>query len=420
MVREIEPLTGDVRAVVEVPGSKSVANRALICAALAEGDSVITNASDSDDTGLMTNGLNLLGVLVKRDDSALRVSGTGGRLYAPKFPIPVGNAGTTFRFLLSLASLANGVTRFDASERMLERPVEDLLAALKHLGVHIERRSGQFLVTGGPLEGGGEMAMQADKSSQFVSSVLMVLPYARRTTTITLVGSVSSGSYIEMTIQVMRAFGVEVKRSGATVLTVPAGQPYRASAYRVEADASGATYFLAAAAICNGAVTVKGLTRHSQQGDAKFLDVLETMGCVVSESSDGVTVTGNSRLQGVEVDMNTMPDAVPTLAVTALFAESPTRITNIAHLRYKESDRLAALETELRKLGANVTVDAESLIIRPSALHGATLDTYGDHRLAMSFALAGVRVPGVRIENPNCVRKSFPNFWREFGKLSTP
>ncbi len=418
MVRDIQPVAGVVHADVEVPGSKSFANRALICAALAGGESVITNASDSDDTGLMANGLNQLGVLVRRDGTTLRVSGTAGTLYAPRFPIPVGNAGTTFRFLLALTGIARGTTQFDVSERMLERPLEDLLQGLSQLGVQVELRGGQYLVRGGAFEGGG-ITLQAEKSSQFASSLLMVSPYARRDTTITLVGSVSSASYIEMTIDVMRMFGVEVTRSGAGSLTVASGQRYKPASFDVETDASGATYFMAAAAICGGEVSVRGLRRRSVQGDSAFVDILEKMGCQVAESEAGLTVASSGRLSGMSVDMNSLPDAVPTLTVTALFADSPTRITNIAHLRHKESDRLAALTTELRKLGADVSADADSLTIRPASLLGAQLDTYNDHRLAMSFALAGLRVPGVRIENPNCVRKSFPNFWHEFGKLSS-
>lgn len=418
MVREIRQIHGQIQATVDVPGSKSFTNRALICAALAQGESIITNASDSDDTGLMANGLNQLGVLVRRDGTTLRVSGTGGTLYAPRFPIPAGNAGTTFRFLLSFAGIARGTTQFDVSERMLQRPLEDLLDGLGQLGVQVELRGGRYLVRGGAFEG-GEITLQAKKSSQFVSSLLMVLPYARRDSIVKLVGSISSASYIDMTLDVMRAFGVEAKRTHAESFSVAAGQRYKPVSYEVETDASGATYFLAAAAVCGGEIFIGGLKRKSVHGDAAFIDILERMGCTIVESDSGITLRSTGQLSGVEVDMNSMPDAVPTLAATALFASSSTRITNIAHLRHKESDRLAALEGELKKLGADIESNVDTLTIRPAVLHGAQLDTYDDHRLAMSFALAGLRVQGVRIENPQCVKKSFPNFWREFDKLST-
>ncbi len=415
MIKEITP-TGPVHARIHVPGSKSITNRALICAALAKGDSVIRNASDSDDTALMSNGLNQLGVLVRKVSDGLVVSGTGGRLYAPKFPIPVGNAGTTLRFLLSLSSLAEGKTTFESDIRMAERPIDELLDALRQFGGDVQQFGTRYVVSGGGLKG-GTTKLKTEKSSQFLSSLLMIASYAKEDVQIEVEGTSSSAPYVDMTIDVMKNFGVHVVSNEHKLFSIKSGQRYIATEYDVEPDASGASYFLAAAAITGGEVLVEGLKKNSLQGDIKFVDVLEKMGCVVSEQDSGVRVQGSGRLKGVDVDMNAMPDVVPTLAVTALFADGPTHISNVGHLRYKESDRLEALATELQKLGANVIVYDDGLEITPAQLHGAQLDTYDDHRLAMSFALVGLKVPGVKIENPGCVKKSFPAFWGEFGRL---
>ncbi len=417
MIKEIAPV-GSVNARIRVPGSKSMTNRSLICAALAQGESTIRNASDSDDTALLANGLNQLGVLVRKRDDALIVHGTGGKLYAPKFPIPVGNAGTTLRFLISLTSLAQGRVVLEGSSRMSERPISDLLDALAMVGVKARAHSGipRYEVEGGTLKGGLAL-VNGEKSSQFLSSLLMVSPYATSDNVIEWEGEPSSSSYVDMTLEVMKRFGVEVGRTGNKHFSVRAGQRYRPAEFLVEPDASGASYFFAAAAITGGEVVVEGLSSMSLQGDIGFIRILESMGCTVSEGTEGIRVKSTGTLSGALVDMNSMPDAVPTLAVTALFASGPTRIRNVAHLKHKESNRLDALATELTKLGARVTVTDDGLEIDPARLTGAQLDTYDDHRLAMSFALIGLRVPGVKIENPDCVKKSFPLFWREFEKL---
>jgi len=417
MIKEITP-RGNLRSRVHVPGSKSTTNRALICASLAKGESLIRNASDSEDTSLMANGLNQLGVLVRKNGDALIVTGTGGRLYAPKFPIPVGNAGTTLRFLISLAALAQGNVAFEGSRRMAERPINDLLDALRMLGVEakVQESLSLYNVQGGSLPG-GIARLSGEKSSQFISSLLMVSPYSERDVTIEVEGDLASRPYVDITMDVMLRFGAHVQHADYRRFNVAAGQRYAPGEFDVEPDASGASYFLAAAAICGGEIMVEGLRSNSLQGDVHFLRVLQQMGCDVSEDGDGVRLRSTGRLEGVEIDMNAMPDVVPTLAVTALFGRGVTRILNVGHLRHKESDRLGALATELRKLGACVTVLGDDLEIEPAQLRGALLDTYDDHRLAMSFALAGLRVPGVKIENPDCVKKSFPTFWKEFEKL---
>lgn len=417
MIKEITP-AGSVKARICVPGSKSITNRVLICAALAQGESTIRNASDSDDTALLANGLNQLGVLVRKQNDALIVHGTGGKLYAPKFPIPVGNAGTTLRFLISLAALAQGKVVLEGASRMSERPINDLLDALAMVGVKARAHPGipRYEVEGGTLNG-GLARINGEKSSQFLSSLLMVSSYATSDTVIEVEGEPSSVPYTEMTLAVMKQFGVDVERTGGMRFSIKAGQRYRPAEFVVEPDASGASYFFAAAAITGGEVVVEGLSSKSLQGEIGLMRILESMGCTVSERNEGICVRGNTTLSGALVDMNSMPDAVPTLAVTALFASGPTRIRNVAHLRHKESNRLDALATELTKLGARIRVTDDGLEIDPATLTGAQLDTYDDHRLAMSFALIGLRVPGMKIENPDCVRKSFPSFWREFEKL---
>jgi 3-phosphoshikimate 1-carboxyvinyltransferase len=409
---------GPLRGVFPVPGSKSLTNRALICAALAPGESTLGNASDSDDTALLINGLNQLGVLTRREENTLRVSGTGGKLYAPKFPIPVGNAGTTFRFLLSVAGLASGTVQFESSERMAERPNEELLAALRALGVdaHHERRPTLTSVVGGTFRG-GTVTVAGNRSSQFVSSLLLAAPCTEQGIAVSISGPLVSASYVDLTLEVMLSFGVPVDTLAGGGWSARSGRRYLPAAFAVEPDASGASYPWAAAAITGGEILVPGIGRASLQGDVHFLDVLAAMGAEIDERPEGIRVRGKGELKGVEVDMNRMPDVVPTLAVTALFARGTTRIRNVAHLRHKESDRLAVVAAELRKLGANVIVLEDGLEIHPAPLHGAVVDAHDDHRIAMSSALAGLVVPGVSIDGPDCVRKSFPRFWETLDRL---
>ena len=416
-VKEIKPAS-PFRARIAVPGSKSMTNRALICAALARGESIIRNASDSDDTALMANGLNQLGILARKSEDRLHVQGTGGKLYAPKFPIPVGNAGTTFRFLLSLAALAEGKTVFEGAERMAERPLDDLLTALHQAGVAVEKDPvlPRWTVQGGTMHA-STIRVRSDKSSQFLSSVLLIAPALNHDLLVVTEGPVSSTSYVAMTLDVMKQFGAGNVESRADGFYVRSGSGYAPADFLVEADASSASYPMAAAAITGGEVHVEGVKLNSTQGDAGFASILEAMGCRVRWSEHGVNIQGTGDLGGIDVDMNTMPDVVPTLTVVALFAQGPTRIRNVAHLRYKESDRLQALVTELARLGATITLFPDGLEIVPCALHGGQLDTYGDHRLVMSFALAGLRIAGVRVEDAGAVKKSYPTFWTEFEKF---
>ena len=417
MIREVRT-SGPLHATVHVPGSKSITNRALICASLAPGESRIAGASDSDDTALMVNGLNQLGVLVRADGDTLIVEGKGGLLYAPKFPIPVGNAGTTLRFLLSLAGLARGTTVLAGSERMGERPNEDLLEALRAQGIPVrhEEGSARFEVTGGALAGGA-LEVRSGASSQFLSSLLLVAPYASRPMSVAGAGGLASATYLGLTLDVARHFGAEIAQSGLATFQVDNRRRYIPAVMRVEPDASSASYPLAAAAIAGGDVFVPGVREDSRQGDAAFGSMLRSMGCKVEERDGGLHAVA-APLHGISRDMHGTPDLLPTLAAVALFADGPTRMTNIAQARHKESNRLEGLADELRKLGADVRVSGDGLEIHPLPLHGALLDTHDDHRLAMAFALIGLRVPGVKIENPDCVRKSFPRFWKEFDNMT--
>jgi 3-phosphoshikimate 1-carboxyvinyltransferase len=259
--------------------------------------------------------------------------------------------------------------------------------------------------------------VKAEKSSQFLSSLLMIVPYASDDVRIEVEGQLSSAPYVNMTIEVMKAFGVQIQSSDTRSFAVKGGQRYQPTAFTVEPDASGASYFFAAAAITDGEVEVAGLKSDGLQGDARFVKVLQKMGCEIPEKSGGLGVRGSGQLSGIDIDMNMMPDVVPTLAVTAMFADGPTRIRNVAHLRHKESDRLVTLASELNKVGGRVTLLDDGFAIAPAPLRGAQLETYNDHRLAMSLALIGLKVPGVKIEDPQCVRKSFPAFWEEFEKM---
>jgi 3-phosphoshikimate 1-carboxyvinyltransferase len=403
---------------MRVPGSKSIANRALVCAALAQGRSIIRNMSDSTDTAMMINGLDQMGVLATTSGTEVHVTGTGGALFAPKFPIPVGNAGTTLRFMISVAARAKGTTSFDGSERMAGRPITPLVDALAGLGVRVEvvAPMSRYSVYGGTLKG-GRTSVSGEKSSQFVSSLLLAAPGLEDGLILDVPGVLTSAPYVGMTLRVMKTFGVEVHLHNGG-FTVDRGARYRTASYVVEADASGATYPFAAVALCGGTVRVPDLAKDSMQSDAGFIDVMCRMGCTVRWEDGAVALERTGDLCGIDADMNAMPDAVPALVAVALFATGPTRIRNVAHLRFKESDRLGTLAEQLRLLGAEITVLEDGLDIHPGPLHGAQLDPHDDHRLAMMFGLIGLRVPGVAVEDPDCVRKSYPRFWDELTRLS--
>jgi 3-phosphoshikimate 1-carboxyvinyltransferase len=415
---EIQPIARPIRATVRPPGSKSITNRALVCAALAEGVSTLAGYLDSEDTRVMIDGLGRLGIGVEACDAgrALVVHGAGGEVPALEAELFCANSGTTIRFLTALATLGHGRFRLDGVERMRERPIADLLDALNQLGAQTmsENSNGcpPVVIHANGLPG-GRATVRGEISSQFLSGILLAAPAARSRVELVMNGPLVSRPYVQMTLAVMRAFGVEV--DGGSMwqkFTVPAPQPYEACEYSIEPDASAASYFWAAAAITGGAVTVTGLSSASLQGDVAFVDCLEQMGCEVCRDADSITVVGRP-MRGVDVDMNAISDTVQTLAVVALFADGPTTISNVGHIRHKETDRLAALATELRKLGANVIEGDDGLVIQPGSPCPAAIDTYNDHRMAMSFAVAGLRIAGVRINHPSCVEKTYPEFFRD-------
>jgi 3-phosphoshikimate 1-carboxyvinyltransferase len=411
------------RAVVRVPGSKSLTNRALVVAALADGPSILSGALDSHDTRVMIEALRLLGIAVEHDPSSatIKVQGCSGRIPSRGASLKVGNSGTTLRFLTAMLATGSGTFHVDGNARMRQRPVSDLLEALSGLGVKAtsDLRNGcppLTIVTQGLA--GGHAAVKGDVSSQFLSGLLMALPYAQGATTLEVRGTLVSPPYVAMTVSVMNAFGVSIDNQDFRRFQVQPGR-YRGRPFAIEPDASAASYFFALASITGGSITVEGLGSASVQGDIAFADILEQMGCVVVRERAGTTVTAGP-LRGVDVDMNAVSDTVMTLAVTALFAKGITRIRNVAHIRHKESDRIAALASELSKLGARVEAYPDGLAIDPPApdqIHGARIATYDDHRIAMSLALAGLRVPGVTILDPGCVAKTYPGFWSDLERL---
>jgi 3-phosphoshikimate 1-carboxyvinyltransferase len=418
----IEP-RGPLDADVQLPGSKSLSNRALVVAALAEGRSRLEGLLQSDDIEVMRHAVAALGAGVSAEAGDVwTVTGTGGRLRAPANTLDVRASGTAARFLTALATLAPGASTVDGIPRLRERPIEDLTEALTRLGAPVEARGpggcAPVHVRGGGL-GGGETDVDARRSSQTVSAILLVAPLAQRDVRLRLLqGALVSRPYVDVTLQVMEAFGADAGWEDDATLFVRASGPYTARSYRIEPDASTAAYFFCAAAVAGGRVHVAGLSPDSRQADVGLLGVLERMGCGVEPAAGGVTLRGpGDGLVGVDVDMNAMPDAVLALSVVAAFAKGPTRIRNVAHLRIKESDRLAALATELRKLGCEVREHEDGLEIQPGSLRGAEIDTYDDHRMAMAFAMAGLQVPGVRIRDPEVVSKSWPKYFEALAGL---
>ncbi|WP_435015543.1 3-phosphoshikimate 1-carboxyvinyltransferase [Tundrisphaera sp. TA3] len=418
----ITPLPGPFApARVRVPGSKSLTNRALIVAALADGPSTLTGALDSEDTRVMIEALQKLGIAVEHDPAAARIAiqGCSNKIPKNEADLFVANSGTSLRFLTAMVATGSGTFRLDGTPRMRQRPVADLLQALNGLGADAKSEAGTgcppVVIKASGLDGGYAF-VKGDVSSQFLSGLLMALPYAREQVSVEVDGVLVSKPYIEMTLAVMQEFGVRVGNRKFKRFDVEPGR-YTGRTYAIEPDASAASYFFAAAAITGGTVTVEGLGTATLQGDLAFVDLLEHMGCTVTREKGSTTVTGGP-LRGIDVDMNAISDTVMTLAVVALFAPGITRIRNVAHIRHKETDRIAAVATELRKLGATVEEKPDGLIIfPPAAISPARIATYEDHRMAMAFSLAGLKAPGVTILDPGCVRKTYPAYWDDLARL---
>ncbi len=418
---EIIPSEQPIQATVRPPGSKSITNRALVCAALAKGASRLEGALDSEDTQVMLASLGQLGIDIQANDdhTVFEVAGCGGRVPVHQAECQVANSGTTMRFLTALLTLAEGEFVLDGIARMRQRPIGDLLNALQQLGAQVSSISGNdcppvhVVASGLP---GGKASIRGDISSQFLSGLLMACPYAQRPSVVQVEGDLVSKPYVAMTLDVMRAFGVDIRGADLQQFEFPGRQHYIGCSYAIEPDASAASYFWAAAAITAGEVTVEGLDRTSLQGDVAFCDCLEQMGCEVRYEPGCTTVVGRP-LQGIQVDMNAISDTVQTLAAVALFAEGPTEITGVEHIRHKETDRIGDLATELRKLGAQVDERRDGLRITPGPITPASIATYNDHRMAMSLALVGLRQPGIVIENPACTEKTYPKYFDDLGRL---
>ena len=415
----VPTLAKPVIASIKPPGSKSITNRALLCAALANGKTTLNGCLRSDDTRVMINALSQLGLNVGEDtnDGSISIEGQGGSI-ASGLNIFVENSGTTIRFLTGALSVLGGRFTLDGIARMRERPILHLVDALNQLdcGVSCGTNGCPPVQIDGSGAYGGEISVRGDFSSQFLSGLLMALPYASEPVTITIDGTLVSIPYVQMTIDVMASFGICVSHENFQSFSVAAPLEYHARAYDVEPDASAASYFMALAAATGSTITIEGIGQNSIQGDIRFADVLEEMGCEVTWSESSVTISGRE-LVGIDVDMNGISDTVQTLAVLALFARGPTKIRNVGHIRHKETDRLAALAIELAKLGATIIESSDTLEINPGPLAGAKINTYNDHRMAMSFAIAGLRIPDVELENPGCCEKTYPEFFNDLQRV---
>ncbi len=420
---EIQPVQKAIDATVTAPGSKSYTNRALLVAALAEGRSRLTGALFSDDTRYMCEALRKLEVEIDADEErcTFEVVGNGGKIPVNLAELYIGNSGTTSRSLVSYVALGDGEYLIDGDEPMRRsRPIADLLDALRQLGVNVRSKfDNDFLpliVRANGLKG-GKTRLDASKSSQFLTSLMLVAPYAEEGMAIDVVGEMKT-PYIDITMSVMKAFGVDVTHDNYKSFHVEGGQRYQLREYPIEPDASNASYFFAIAAITGGRVRVNNISMDSTQGDLHFVDVLEQMGCQVNRYDDGIEVIGPNHLKGIDLDMKAISDTSLTLAAIAPFAESKVIIRNIEHTRHQETDRIHAMVTELRKLGVPVVERQDGVEISPSKITPAEIDTYQDHRVAMSFSLIGLKSPGIRIKDPGCVSKTFPTFYGVLASLT--
>jgi len=404
--------------IVRVPGSKSLTQRALIAAALARDNSFIANPLISEDTNYLLEGLRLLGAQIVSVSGGFYVNGTAGKLANTGQQIFLGNNGTALRFLTALVCLGEGRYVLTGEKRLCERPVGALVEALQKMGVEITCTNNCPPVTVDAHGlAGGKITLKDVESSQYVSALLLCAPYTRQGIELTLRGRVSSLPYIDLTLEVMREFGIKIERQKSKYI-VQGGKCYQGREYRVEGDASSASYFFLAAALLQRPIRVLGINRLSCQGDIRLLEILEKLGCHVQSQEDWVEVTGNTLAQGdFTFDLNDMPDMVPTLAVLAAFRRGKTTITNVEHLRIKESNRLAAMAAELNRAGIKAAETADGLIINGGQMKAADIRTYNDHRIAMSFAVASLAAPGIDIADKKCVDKSFPEFWEELAKI---
>ena len=421
---DLPPVTR-ARGVIKLPGSKSISNRTLLLAALAAGETRITDLLDSDDTKVMLAALKALGVgLVKQGEDWI-VSGVGGVFPVKQADLFMGNAGTAIRPLTAALALSGGQYKLSGVPRMHERPIGDLVDGLRAVGADVSYAGNEgyppLQIHPATITLAGPVPVKGNVSSQFLTALLMALPLTGKAATIEVVGDLISKPYIEITLNLMARFGIEVERDGWKAFHLPAARYTSPGMIAVEGDASSASYFLAAGALGGGALRVEGVGRASIQGDVKFIEALARMGANISAADNWIEVRGHedAKLRAIDADFNHIPDAAMTIAVLALFADGPSTLRNIGSWRVKETDRIAAMATELRKLGATVEEGADFLrIVPPAKLRGgAAIDTYDDHRMAMCFSLASFGGVSVRINEPGCVAKTFPTYFSEFAKL---
>ncbi|WP_297354923.1 3-phosphoshikimate 1-carboxyvinyltransferase [Paraburkholderia sp.] len=419
---------------IRLPGSKSISNRVLLLAALAEGETTITNLLDSDDTRVMLDALEKLGVKLKREGDECVVTGTRGAFTAKTADLFLGNAGTAVRSLTAALAVNGGSYRVHGVPRMHERPIGDLVDGLRQIGARIDYEGNEgfppLRIREGQIAVEAPIRVRGDVSSQFLTGLLMTLPLLRTESGVSVVqvdGELISKPYIEITLKLMERFGIKVERHGWHQFTVPAGQRYQSPGkIMVEGDASSASYFLAAGALGGGPLRVEGVGRASIQGDVGFADALIRMGANVSMGDDWIEVRGvghdHGKLEPIDMDCNLIPDAAMTIAVAALFADGTTTLRNIASWRVKETDRLAAMATELRKVGAKVVEGEDYIAVTPpeQLTPNAAIDTYDDHRMAMCFSLVSLGGVPVRINDPKCVAKTVPDYFERFTALAQP
>jgi len=427
----INPLDSQLATRLSVPGSKSHTNRALLLAALAAGTTRLENALFSDDSRYFAQALTALGYEVVLNDQAqtMIIQGQSGNIPVHQANLFIGNAGTAARFLTAMLTIGHGEYRLDGTDRMRQRPIGDLVIALNQLGANVEATNQQsdinhqpsvcppVKITAAGLRGGAT-SIRGNISSQFLSGILMVAPYAQSEVEITVEGPLHSKPYIDLTLDVMSDFGITIQREDYFRFRIAPGKYRSPETYMIESDASAASYFFAAPAICGGWVEVANLSRVARQGDIAFLEILEQMGCTVNDVPGAIRISGSEHLHGVDVDMSNISDTSMTLAAIAPFARTPTSIRGIASSRVKETDRVAATVTELRRLGVEVEEHPDGMTIYPcKEIKPAKIHTYDDHRMAMAFALVGLQVPGIEIENPGCVAKTFPNYFEVLAQL---
>ncbi len=412
-IANINPLTKPIEVKVKVPGSKSFTNRALVVAALANGVTTLSGVADANDSRLLIKLLDRLGVEIVEHDSVIEVRGNGGKFDEFNGVLNVEDAGTVMRFMTALCCLVPGEITLEGSERMNQRPIKELVNGLTRLGAEITYTLTDgfppIKITGGTIIG-GPVRINGSISSQFISALLMIAPLLSRDIEMNIEGEQVSEPYIDMTISVIKEFGLAVEKS-PKYYSISANQEYKACKYEVEGDASSASYLFAIAVLSQSKVEVTNVTGKSLQSDMRFVDILQQMGCTVSKSKSSITVTGPKVLKAVEVNMQDMPDTAQTLAVLAAFAQGETIIKGLKTLQHKETKRITALETELTKMGVECKAGADFIKIKGGNPKGAFINTYNDHRMAMAFAVAGVILSGMSIESPQVVKKSFPAFW---------